>query len=75
MLRHERCCRADSGGTSEPGRLAEGRLREFVDQRWGDAAPRTRKKVRAVLMSFFKWAQIEFKVQAPTRPYPLTAPA
>lgn len=29
----------------------------FIDDRWGDAAPRTRKKVRAVLMSFLKWAQ------------------
>jgi integrase/recombinase XerC len=38
------------------------RLREFIDARWGDAAPRTRKKVRAVLMSFFKWAQAEFKL-------------
>jgi integrase len=38
------------------------RLREFIDERWGEAAPRTRKKVRAVLMSFFKWAQAEFKV-------------
>jgi integrase len=39
------------------------RLRDFIDERWGDAAPRTRKKVRAVLMSFFKWAQAEFKLQ------------
>jgi integrase len=39
------------------------RLREFIDERWGDAAPRTRKKVRAVLMSFFKWAQAEFRLQ------------
>jgi integrase len=39
------------------------RLREFIDERWGDAAPRTRKKVRAVLMSFFKWAQAEFKLR------------
>ena len=39
------------------------RLREFIDERWGDAAPRTRKKVRAILMSFFKWAQAEFKLQ------------
>jgi integrase len=38
------------------------RLRAFIDERWGDAAPRTRKKVRAVLMSFFKWAQAEFKL-------------
>jgi integrase len=40
------------------------RLREFIDARWGDSAPRTRKKVRSVLMSFFKWAQAEFKVHA-----------
>lgn len=38
------------------------RLREFIDRRWGEATPRTRKKVRAVLMSFFKWAQAEFKI-------------
>src|SRR5438045_3840057 len=38
------------------------RLREFIDGRWGESAPRTRKKVRAVLMSFFKWAQSEFKL-------------
>jgi integrase len=38
------------------------RLREFIDRRWGESAPRTRKKVRAVLMSFFKWAQAEFKL-------------
>ena len=37
------------------------RLREFIDERWGDAAPRTRKKVCAVL-SFFKWTQAEFKL-------------
>jgi integrase len=38
------------------------RLREFIDGRWGESASRTRKKVRAVLMSFFKWAQAEFKL-------------
>ena len=38
------------------------RLREFIDRRWGDSAGRTRKKVRSVLMSFFKWAQAEFKL-------------
>jgi len=38
------------------------RLRDFNDERWGEAAPRTRKKVRAVLMSFFKWTQAEFKL-------------
>ena len=37
-------------------------LQDFIDERWGEAAPRTRKKVRAVLMSFFKWAQAEFKL-------------
>jgi hypothetical protein len=37
-------------------------LRAFIDSRWHDAAARTRKKVRAVLMSFFKWAQAEFKL-------------
>jgi integrase len=39
------------------------RLREFIDDRWGESAARTRKKVRAVLMSFFRWAQGEFKLQ------------
>jgi integrase len=39
------------------------RLREFIDGRWAESAPRTRKKGRAVLMSFFKWAQAEFKLQ------------
>ena len=39
------------------------RLREFIDERWGEAAPRTRKRVRAVLMSFFRSAQGEFKLQ------------
>jgi integrase len=38
------------------------RLREFIEARWGESAPRTRKKVRSVLMSFFKWAQAEFKL-------------
>lgn len=38
------------------------RLREFIDACWGASAPRTRKKVRSVLMSFFKWAQSEFKL-------------
>jgi integrase len=38
------------------------RLREFIDTRWGERAPRTRKKVRSVLMSSFKWAQGEFKL-------------
>jgi integrase len=39
------------------------RLREFIASRWADRSPRTKKKVRAVLMSFFKWAQGEFKIQ------------
>jgi integrase/recombinase XerD len=39
------------------------RLREFIERRWSDRSPRTRKKVRAVLMSFFRWAQGEFKLQ------------
>ncbi len=38
------------------------RLREFMANRWDERSPRTRKKVRAVLMSFFKWAQGEFKL-------------
>lgn len=38
-------------------------LRQFIDDRWGEAAPRTRKKVRAVLMSFFRWANGEFKLR------------
>jgi hypothetical protein len=49
------------------------RLRDFIDGRWGDAAPRTRKKVRAVLMSFFKWAQAEFKLQGNPRLRPRAA--
>jgi integrase len=38
-------------------------LRAFIERRWGEAAPRTRKKVRAVLMSFFRWANGEFKLR------------
>jgi integrase len=38
------------------------RVREFMANRWGDRAPRTKKKIRAVLMSFFKWAQGEFRI-------------
>src|SRR5438067_10150040 len=49
------------------------RLREFIDERWGEAAPRTRKKVRAVLMSFFKWAQTEFKLRG-NRVVPIRSP-
>src|SRR6266542_554180 len=44
------------------------RLRAFIDECWGDAAPRTRKKVRAVLMSFFKWAQAESSSRATRSP-------
>jgi integrase len=47
------------------------RLREFIDRRWGEAAPRTKKKVRSVLMSFFKWAAGEFKIHGnPVVPIP-----
>jgi integrase/recombinase XerC len=38
-------------------------LRAFIERRWGEAAPRTRKKVRSVLMSFFRWANGEFKLR------------
>ena len=61
-------CATSSRPTAQP-RLR----REFIDERWaGEAAPRTRKKVRAVLMSFFKWAQAEFKLHGnPVVPDPL----
>jgi integrase len=32
------------------------RLREFIDDRWGDRTPRTRAKVVSVLRDFFAWA-------------------
>jgi site-specific recombinase XerD len=32
------------------------RLREFIDNRWGDRTPRTRAKVISVLRDFFAWA-------------------
>jgi integrase/recombinase XerD len=32
------------------------RLREFIDNRWGDRTPRTRAKVISVLRDFFSWA-------------------
>ena len=38
-------------------------LRAFIEDRWGEASPRTRKKVRSVLMSFFRWANGEFKLR------------
>lgn len=38
-------------------------LRELIDEHWGDKSPRTRKKVRSVLMSFFRWANGEFKLR------------
>ncbi len=48
------------------------RLREFIDERWGEAAPRTRKKVRAVLMSFQVGAG---RIQAPRNPVvPIRSP-
>jgi integrase/recombinase XerC len=38
-------------------------LRELIDSVWGERTPRTRKKVRSVLMSFFRWANGEFKLR------------
>jgi integrase/recombinase XerC len=38
-------------------------LRAFIDTGWGDRSARTRKKVRSVLMSFFRWANGEFKLR------------
>jgi integrase/recombinase XerD len=35
------------------------RLREFIDNRWGDRTPRTRAKVISVLRDFFAWAMRE----------------
>jgi integrase/recombinase XerD len=32
------------------------RLREFIDNRWGERTPRTRAKVISVLRDFFSWA-------------------
>jgi site-specific recombinase XerC len=32
------------------------RLRELIDNRWGDRTPRTRAKVISVLRDFFSWA-------------------
>jgi hypothetical protein len=45
-------------------RLESGELEVgVVDRELREDRLRTRKKVRAVLMSFFKWAQAEFKLQ------------
>jgi len=50
------------------------RLREFVDERWGDAPPRTRKKVRAVLIVLHvSTGRVQAQGQ-PCRPDPLAAP-
>ncbi len=38
------------------------RLREFIDNRWGDRTPRTRAKVISVLRDFFAWAVREGKL-------------
>jgi site-specific recombinase XerD len=32
------------------------RLREFIDNRWGERTPRTRAKIISVLRDFFSWA-------------------
>jgi site-specific recombinase XerD len=36
--------------------LTTERLRDFLDEHWGDAAPATRRQRLAVVKSFFKWA-------------------
>ena len=38
------------------------RLREFIDNRWGDRTPRTRAKVISVLRDFFAWGVREAKL-------------
>lgn len=38
------------------------RLREFIDNRWGERTPRTRAKVISVLRDFFAWAVREGKL-------------
>ena len=40
------------------------RLREFIDNRWGERTPRTRAKVISVLRDFFAWAVREAKLTA-----------
>jgi integrase/recombinase XerD len=40
------------------------RLREFIDNRWGDRTPRTRAKVISVLRDFFAWAVREQRLNA-----------
>lgn len=45
------------------------RLREFIENRWGDRTPRTRAKVISVLRDFFSWAVREAKVNGnPAQP-------
>lgn len=39
------------------------RLREFIDNRWGERTPRTRAKVISVLRDFFAWAVRERGLQ------------
>jgi integrase/recombinase XerD len=38
------------------------RLREFIDNRWGERTPRTRAKVISVLRDFFAWAVREQRI-------------
>src|SRR5829696_6280529 len=40
------------------------RLREFIDNRWGEAAPRTRGKVISVLRDFFAYQVREQRLTA-----------
>jgi integrase len=40
------------------------RLREFIDNRWGERTPRTRAKVISVLRDFFSWAVREGRITA-----------
>jgi integrase/recombinase XerD len=40
------------------------RLREFIDNRWGDRSARTRAKVISVLRDFFSWAVRERRLSA-----------
>jgi integrase len=45
------------------------RLREFIDNRWGERSPRTRAKVISVLRDFFAWAVREGKLNGnPAQP-------
>jgi site-specific recombinase XerC len=38
------------------------RLEEFLEQRWGDSAPRTYNKNLSILKDFFKWAALKGKL-------------